>query len=198
MLKDFGDVLRECYRRGWITTRDGNISLRYKDGDVLYITPSGVKKTEIYEKDIIQLDICKDGKSFYNTNKEKPSGELELHWDLQKQFKEESRAVLHTHATHIVAAMEAGYELDQISKMFPEVSRYTKVGPNVPYIQPLTKKLAKVAVKSLCPDEHGTLYFNLVGLEKHGVISVGTTIWEAFEHLERVNHVCEILLLSKK
>ncbi|NBU05660.1 MAG: class II aldolase/adducin family protein, partial [Sphingobacteriia bacterium] len=37
-----GDVMREAHKRGWITTRDGNISLRRDDK--FYITPSGVRK----------------------------------------------------------------------------------------------------------------------------------------------------------
>lgn len=194
MLKDFGDVLRECYRRGWITTRDGNISLRYKDGDILYITPSGVKKTEIYEKDIIKMYVV-DNKVILNT--QNPSGELELHSLLQSKFKEESRAVLHSHATHIVAAMEL-CNLKDLYKQFPELSRYTKVGSNVSYHAPLTKELAKATTKKLGLNSEGDVKYDIVGLQKHGVISVGKTIWEAFEHLERLDHVCQIWLLSVK
>jgi len=193
MKKDVGDVLRECYRRGWITTRDGNVSFRYKNDDVLYITPSGIRKHEIYEKDILELPIV-DNKP--QTHTITPSGELQLHWELQKAFKEKSRAVLHAHPTHSIAAMEAGYDLDQVTKKFPEISRYTKVGPNVKYYAPLSKELAEVTVKTLCLDEEGGAYFDIVGLEKHGVIAIGTSIWNAFEHLERLNHVCEILLLA--
>ena len=45
-----GDVMREAYKRGWITTRDGNCSLRRSGTDILYITPSAV--TENKDDDI--------------------------------------------------------------------------------------------------------------------------------------------------
>lgn len=40
MLTAIGDVMRRVYERGWITTRDGNISMRKREGRYLYITPS--------------------------------------------------------------------------------------------------------------------------------------------------------------
>ena len=44
MLTAMGDVMREAYKRNWITTRDGNVALRRKDSNVIYLTPSGVGK----------------------------------------------------------------------------------------------------------------------------------------------------------
>ena len=44
MITAMGDVMREAYKRGWITTRDGNISLRRSKSDIMYITPSGREK----------------------------------------------------------------------------------------------------------------------------------------------------------
>lgn len=194
MKKDFGDVLRECYKRGWITTRDGNVSFRYKNDDVLYITPSGLRKHEIYEKDILELTIENNVPQLGTIT---PSGELKLHWELQKTFNEKSRAVLHAHATHIVAAMEL-CNLKNLGKEFPELSRYTKVGSNVSYHAPLTKELATATTKKLGLNAEGDVKYDIVGLQKHGVISVGKTVWEAFEHLERLEHICQIWLLSNK
>lgn len=37
MITAIGDVMREAYKRNWITTRDGNISIRR--GKSFYITP---------------------------------------------------------------------------------------------------------------------------------------------------------------
>jgi L-fuculose-phosphate aldolase len=45
MITAMGDVMRRAYEKGWITTRDGNISLRRKGNDIMYITPSGWQKT---------------------------------------------------------------------------------------------------------------------------------------------------------
>ena len=48
MLTAIGDVMRRVYERGWITTRDGNISMRKREGKYLYITPSGWRKTIVH------------------------------------------------------------------------------------------------------------------------------------------------------
>ena len=45
MLTAIGDVMRRVYERGWITTRDGNISMRKREEKYLYITLSGWRKT---------------------------------------------------------------------------------------------------------------------------------------------------------
>ena len=55
MLTAMGDVMREAYKRGWITTRDGNISVKKTGSDILYITPSGWRKTIIHPEHIIKV-----------------------------------------------------------------------------------------------------------------------------------------------
>ena len=44
MLTAIGDVMRKAYEKGWITTRDGNISLRKRKVKISYITPSELEK----------------------------------------------------------------------------------------------------------------------------------------------------------
>jgi ribulose-5-phosphate 4-epimerase/fuculose-1-phosphate aldolase len=44
MLETCCDILVDAYKRNWITSRDGNISIRHHDRDHFYITPSGVRK----------------------------------------------------------------------------------------------------------------------------------------------------------
>ena len=44
MLETICEVILDAYRRNWITSRDGNVSIRHHDRDHFYITPSGVRK----------------------------------------------------------------------------------------------------------------------------------------------------------
>ena len=37
---------------------------------------------------------------------------------------------------------------------------------------------------------------HIVGLDRHGVVAVGKTPWEAFEHVERLEHICRIVLAA--
>ena len=73
MLTAMGDVMREAYKRNWITTRDGNISLKRKNSNILYITPSGVRKTIIHPESIVKMKIVEGVLILDDLN---PSGEL--------------------------------------------------------------------------------------------------------------------------
>jgi len=37
---------------------------------------------------------------------------------------------------------------------------------------------------------------NIVGQEQHGVCAMGKHPWDAFEHIERLEHICQIALAS--
>lgn len=193
MLTAVGDVMRRCYDKGWITTRDGNISLRRRNSDVLYITPSGWRKTIIHPEHIIRMKICGDGELTVPDGK-KPSGEVEMHRLLQLE-NTTTRAVVHVHPTHIVAAMFAGWDLQELARLFPEVNRYTRVGPSVPTLPAISNDLA-VKTFECMTDLMGNRIFDIVGQAQHGVCAVASDPWSAYEHVERLDHICEIALKS--
>lgn len=191
MITAMGDVMREAYKRGWITTRDGNCSLRRKGTDRLYITPSGVRKVTIIPETIVGIPIF-DGKLVLDSLN--PSGELEMHWMLQRENK--TRCVLHLHPTNIVAAMYAGYDLHELANEFPEVHRYTRVGRNVKKLPAISPELASSTYFQMT-DPTGKLICDVVGQANHGATAVGKHPWDAFEHIERLEHICEIVLKSR-
>lgn len=194
MLTAMGDVLREAHARGWITTRDGNISVR--KGRYFYITPSSGRKTIIHPEHIIRYDIDKEDGTItipQTENQPKPSIELDMHWGLQ-QLHSGTRAVVHLHPTYTIAAMYAGYDLYEITKQFPELKRYTKVGITAPFEEPGSMELAKNVVKGLT--RRGKLAYDIIGMEAHGVCAIGKNPWDAFEHIERLEHICQIVLAA--
>jgi ribulose-5-phosphate 4-epimerase/fuculose-1-phosphate aldolase len=193
MLTAIGDVMRRCYDKGWITTRDGNISLRRSGSGTLYITPSGWRKTIIHPEHIIKLKITDSG-DLLIPNSAAPSGEIEMHRLLQLE-NGSTRAVVHVHPTHIVAAVYAGCDLQKIASEFPEVSRYTRVGPTVPVLPATSPELARGTASAML-DSDGRLAFDVVGQANHGVCSVAGDPWSAYEHIERLDHICEIVLRS--
>ncbi len=192
MITAIGDVMRECYKRGWITTRDGNCSVRRSADKKIYITPSGVRKNLIHPEFVETLEILNEKL----TLKEgvNPSGELEMHWQLL-QGAPSTRCVLHVHSTHIVAAMYAGWDLKSMALQFPEIYRYTRVGPNVPILSAISQALADETSKALGL-ANGRLQYDVVGQGNHGVCAVGKNPWDAFEHIERLEHICQIVLNS--
>jgi len=191
MITAIGDVMREAYKRRWITTRDGNCSLRRKGSDTFYITPTAVRKTTIIPETVVRIPIYDDKLVL---DDKKPSGELEMHWLLQKQDR--TRCVLHLHPTYIVATMMAGHDLHDIAKEFPEVYRYTRVGHNVPTLPAVSPELASATLYSMTDANH-KIMFDVVGQQNHGVCAVGKHPWDAFEHIERLEHISEIFLKSR-
>lgn len=207
MLETICETLVEAYRRNWITSRDGNVSIRHHDRDHFYITPSGVRKQTLQPDQFKKIMILENGpvslwREDYYTDISanlKPSGEIPLHFGLQRrmgQHASEVRVVVHLHPTYCVAAMHRGINLGDIVADFPELSRYTKVAPNVGDVPPISQELADRCHENLQLDQQGNIAFDIVGIRGHGVVAIDTSPWRAFEHIERLEHICKIVLAS--
>jgi ribulose-5-phosphate 4-epimerase/fuculose-1-phosphate aldolase len=207
MLETICDILKDAYARNWITSRDGNISIRHHDRDHFYITPSGVRKQTLQPdqfKKIGLMDtgtetICKILPYTAISSELQPSGELPLHFGLLKELGQHSddiRVVVHVHPTYCVAAMHAGINLNELVTHFPELGRYTRVAPNVGDVPPISEELATECHKNLGLDSEGNIAYDIVGIKGHGVVAIDTTPWRAYEHIERLEHICKIVLAS--
>ena len=186
-------IMEISYNRGWISSRDGNASV--VKNNTFYITPSGVTKYNIDVKDIVtsEIDITELGERIINISSgSTPSGELALHLNMYKS--KNVMAVLHLHPTNTISAMEAGFDLRYISSILQELSRFTKVGPNVSKLPVTSQILAEETLKAMS-DESG-IVFDIVGQAGHGVTAVGIDLNECFQHIERLEHACEIVLKS--
>ena len=204
MLETICDIMVDAYKRNWITSRDGNVSIRHHDRDYFYITPSGVRKQTLQPDQFKKIRILsnllwqEEPYTAISSNL-KPSGEIPMHFGLQRklgQHDKDVRVVVHIHPTYIVAAMHAGIQLDKLVKDFPELGRYTKVAPNVPDVPPISQELADRVHNNLCLDNDGYIKYDVVGIKGHGVVSIDTSPWRAYEHIERLEHICKIVLAS--
>lgn len=210
MLETICETLVEAYRRNWITSRDGNVSIRHHDRDHFYITPSGVRKQTLQPDQFKKIGIVFQPVERWNWTELpysdisanlRPSGELPLHFGLQKrmgQHNNDVRVVMHFHPTYCVAAMHAGIDLSTIVNEFPELNRYTRVAPNVGDVPPISQELADQCHYNLQLDKDGNIYYDIVGIKGHGVVAIDTSPWRVFEHIERLEHICQIVLASGK
>jgi ribulose-5-phosphate 4-epimerase/fuculose-1-phosphate aldolase len=205
MLETICDILVEAYNRNWITSRDGNISIRHHDRDHFYVTPSGVRKQTLQPDQFKKIKVI-DGpvplwqEMPYSDISQglRPTGEMPLHFGLQKKIhKDEVRVVTHIHPTYIVAAMHAGIQLSELVKHFPELGRYTRVAPNVGDVPPISQELGDQCHEKLgLNSETGEIKYDIVGIKGHGVVAIDSTPWRSFEHIERLEHICKIVLAS--
>jgi L-fuculose-phosphate aldolase len=208
MLETICEVLVDAYQRNWITSRDGNVSIRHNDRDHFYITPTGVRKQTLQPDQFKKIGITNRPDEDANwvvlpytdiSANLNPSGEIPLHFGLQKrmgQHKDEVRVIVHVHPTYCIAAMHAGIDLSTISDSFPELNRYTKVAPNVGDVAPISQELADECHKNLQLDSKGNISYDIVGIKGHGVVAIDTSPWRAYEHIERLEHIARIVLAS--
>ena len=217
MLETCCDILVDAYKRNWITSRDGNISIRHHDRDHFYITPTGVRKQNMQPEMFKKISVTRTinsgmGSAVFDyhwsvieqddlSGNLKPSGEMPLHFGLQRelgQHKDDVRVVVHVHPTYCIAAMHADIDLSTISDEFPELNRYTRVAPNVGDVPPISQELGDACHRNLGLDRDGNIKFDIVGIKGHGVVAIDVTPWRAYEHIERLEHICKIVLASGK
>jgi L-fuculose-phosphate aldolase len=215
MLETICEVMLDAYKRNWITSRDGNVSIRHHDRDHFYITPSGVRKQTLQPDQFKKIKINRainsgvgsasisygwEEMSYTEISANlKPSGELPLHFGLQKEMGQhhgEVRVIVHVHPTYCIAAMHAGIDLSTVSDAFPELNRYTKVAHNVGDVAPISQELADQCHTNLQLDRDGNIAYDIVGIKGHGVVAIDTSPWRAYEHIERLEHIARIVLAS--
>ena len=66
----------------------------------------------------------------------------------------------------------------------------------MPDVAPISQELADRVHQNLDLDSNGWISYDIVGIKGHGVVSIDTTPWRAYEHIERLEHICKIVLAS--
>lgn len=175
-------VARMAYDKGFITNVDGNFSVRFGDRGIL-ITPAGMPKAFLEPSQIAHIDL--DGKVVSGDTR--PSTEVSMHVVAYRE-RPEMRAICHAHPKHAVAFTLAGLSLDVT--VIPEVVVTIGTIPTAPYGTPGTQELPESLREIIrCSD--------VVMLERHGALTIGTSIIDAFRKLEVVEHTAEILYYAR-
>lgn len=193
MLQEMCDIMQMCYDKGWITSRDGNISLRYANEDHFFISPSGVLKFNLETYNLVTI-LIQNNEAIVPPGLN-PSGELHMHKLLQLNHNE-TKTVLHVHPTNIIAAMYSGWDLQELAEQFPEIHRYTKVGKTVPILPATSVSLGEATFDALT--QNGKIVYDIVGQKRHGICVIADSPRACYEHIERLEHICEIVLKSGK
>ena len=163
---------------------EGNISYRQKNE--IYITPSGIKTSNLEPKDISKVDL--NGKVL---NKNKPSSEILLHSWIYRNHKD-IRAVVHSHSkwASILSCMRISipsfhYMVAEFGGNNIKCSKYATFG---------TEKLSKYVNKVLYKRK-GCLIAN------HGQVTIGNNLEEAVDlsiALEKLSEQFYYLWITKQ
>jgi L-fuculose-phosphate aldolase len=177
---------RICYSQGLMVSNDGNISARLGDNYIV-ITPAGVSKGRMDTEDPIVIDI--DGNLVWSKpgSKYKPSTETPMHLEVYRQ-REDVRGVIHAHPVYATALTVAGLSIP--INVFPELVLTLGEIPVSDFALPSSDEDAD-AVRPLLKGNDAIL------LRQHGSLTLGRDLDEALINLERLEHVSQVVLMSK-
>lgn len=156
----------------------GNISVRLSD-DTILITPTGVSKCGLAPEDLVTIDLS--GKRLQG--RLEPSSEKEMHTSIYRA-RPDIFACVHSHAPYATAFAVAGIEID--SSLLPELVLAVGSIPLIDYAPPGTG--AAGALITARP-ESGTAFL----LRNHGLVTIGTTLQQAWLRHDVVEHAAEVL-----
>jgi len=175
---------RQLAAQGLIAGRDGNLSVRLSPERVL-VTPSGFIKSLVTPSDMVEVDLS--GKTRRRSSR-KPTSELELHLRILRH-RPDVQAVVHAHPPVATGFAVAGQEIP--GNLLPELTFIVGPVPLVPYGQAGTPELGDRVVPYL--KEHNGLL-----LAKHGAITMGSTLDEAWIRMETLEHSARIIVAAMR
>ncbi len=181
------EISRVCTKlnqKGFLASADGNVSFRISDQEIL-ITPSGINKAELDPS--LMAVITLDNQVLSGS----PSSERLMHLEIYKQCPK-ARAVVHAHPPTAIAWSIGQPDLKELpaecmSELILAVGRI----PIVPYARPGTGHMGQ-ALAPFIPAARVMI------LGRHGGLSWGEDLHEAYNGMERLEHSALILKLAKE
>ncbi len=174
-------VCRKLAKRGLIAAADGNVSCRLGP-ERLLITPSGVPKGELHPLDLLVTDL--EGRVLLG--RAKASSEIRMHL-LAYDKRPDVQAVVHAHPPLLTAFTLA--EVPFRADVLPEVWLTIGAVPTAPYATPSTTEVPR-SIEPLIVGHQAIL------LERHGSLTLGATLDQAYLRLEKLEHAAHTLLYS--
>jgi L-fuculose-phosphate aldolase len=192
---------RRLYERGLIAATDGNLSARLHGG--MLVTPAGCCLGELRPQELIYIATdadpadelrrarpvaCFEGGILRSLpTRPRPTSELPMH-RAAYAARPDIGAVVHAHPPMATALTLAGLSLAE--PVLPEVVLGLGAIPTALYATPSTTETAR-AVEKLFLDHDAIL------LERHGAVTLGVDLADAFRKLEKLEQAARILLAAR-
>lgn len=177
------EISKQIYDRGYAAASDGNVSHRLT-GDRVLVTPGGFCLGELQPSDLVCVNMA--GHCFSGRNR--PTSELPLHLAVYA-IRSDVNAVVHAHPPIANAFSFAGQTLDQC--VIPEVVLGFGAIPTSAYATPSSEEGPRVIQELI--REHDAIL-----LQRHGSLTVGPSLRDAYFKLEKVEHAAQITLAARQ
>jgi L-fuculose-phosphate aldolase len=179
--REMVEIGRRMYEKDLVAATDGNISFRLGD-DRFLITPTGSCLGYLKASDLVLIDSAGSPRS-----PGRPTSEYRLHLEVYRQRKDVS-AVVHGHPPVCTAFSVAGETLDRC--VLPEVVFTLGAIPTAPYGTPTTDEPPRMVREQI-----GSC--DAMILDRHGTLTVGPSLYEAFYKLEKIEHTARVILAAR-
>lgn len=177
-------LAKRLHDKNYLAAADGNISYRIND-DMILFTPSGQNKYFIQPKDIAIITLDNQIISGH------PSSERLMHLAVY-QTCPQAKAVVHAHPPFSIAwsLLQENYTELPREYLSELILATTKI-PIVPYARPGTADMGE-QLKPYLPTLRNFI------LKRHGALSWGEDLFEAYNGIERIEHTAYILSVAKQ
>jgi L-fuculose-phosphate aldolase len=179
--QDIVCICRMLHRKNYLAATDGNVSVRL--GDRLLTTPSGVHKGLMEADQIITVDLM--GRVLAGEGK--PTSEIRMHL-LAYELRPEVTAVVHAHLPYATACTLAG--IDLLEPILPEVVITLGGIPTAPYATPGSTAVAE-SIREFIRE------YDAVLLSRHGAMTVGRDVRDAYNKMEKLEHMARVVLAAR-
>lgn len=172
-------ICQKLNRKNFLAAADGNISFRVSENEIL-ITPTGVNKADLQPGQLARITLNDE------ILKGRPSSERKMHLEVYRRCPE-AKAVVHAHPPTAIAWSIARPQLKELpSDCMSELILAVGSIPIVPYARPGTSQMGEVLVPFLSQSR-------VLILARHGALSWGEDLDEAYNGMERLEHTALIL-----
>ena len=170
--------------RGLAAGPGGNLSVR--DGNRIWISPSGFPLDLIERDDWVPMDIVSGRTERFGP---RPSSEFEMHLEIYRA-RPDVNAVVHTHPPITIGVISAG--IREIPPMFPDFVAIAGAIGAIDYVVPCSPELA-AAVRNEIRDPA----MSALLMRNHGLLTVGGSVREAYYRTEVIEEAARIFWVAR-
>jgi len=174
-------ISKLMHEKEMVNALEGNISV--KEGSKIIITPASVCKGSLKEEMLVVVD--EEGNVIEGDYK--PTSEMKLHLECYR-LRKDITCVIHNHSPYATAYAIANKPIE--SKAYPEMMIIFDKIPVVAYGTPSTEEIY-ADLKNYIDRTDVFL------LSRHGVVSVGSDLNDAFFKIEAVESIAKKLTIVK-
>ncbi len=171
-----------CYERHLLVGMDGNLSARLSD-ELVITTQAGCHKGLVRDEHLVVVNL--EGRKIRGAGR--PTSEMAMHLACYRE-RADIEAVVHAHPPTCIAFTVAGVSMARC--VLPEVVLTLGSVPTLGYETTGTSDLAELVGSAMRLNDG-------VMMDRHGAVTVGSSVLDAFCKLETMEHMAKIMKAAR-